>query len=189
VVIAGGWAAYEFNTTQTARRAQLEVSMLEAESRKAAPHLSIDVQQAATIGSRWPLIITVKVSNNGSRAILVDLTKPRLGVSLVKLESDSTYPRGAGRRYESPVIARLRENGVNVLGAISLAPGTSTEFSYLIIVDRPGLYLVDFLVPVGAEAAREVDSTIKAIALDSAMARLGPRADPTVGASKYVEVR
>jgi hypothetical protein len=41
---------------------------------------------------------------------------------------------------------------------LTVGPQTSVDLSYLIYVDRPGLYLIDFSIPLSEEVQRAVDS-------------------------------
>ena len=161
VVIGGIWTAYTFGALSSVKRAELEVEELHRRSNSITLAVSLEPQPMRLPGGERALIVDVHVKNDGARPVFVDLLRPSLGLALVdstlaQVDSMSVGVFKAKRRLESLVYSDLAEGETNFIGGYVLSPGTQRTLSYYFAGLVPGVYHIDFQVPV---SDKQLEST------------------------------
>jgi hypothetical protein len=135
-LIGGGWALFRFRALNEAARASAELDRARLDLERRA---SIETTVSAVplrVSNSFSLLASVRVKNSGNRIDLMDW-------ALSTLSSASVV----GFSSTGPEFGPVRENRLSYLHEYSTTtvyPGEMIEFQFLIPIDGPGLYFIEF---------------------------------------------
>ena len=189
-VLAGGlWAGWTFQQLQQTRRTQLEITRLESSDRLSGLEIDIEAQQGQQDGTMRPVFIDVRLANNGVLGVGLNLFKSQVGLALIRY--DSTQALRAVKRYTSPFLTRITPAVWAMTAWTFLAPGQKERLSYLIYVNTPGVYLVDFSGGLDPSRQAITDSIMRAVGLPSELRQANIKYDPVPrwASSRFIEIQ
>jgi hypothetical protein len=159
ILIGGLWTLYIFNAQLQVEnaRAQLQKTNREIEPKTALQlDMSIAQLEVPADTGRY-LSVMVKVQNNGSRDTVLKIDQAPLKVSRMLPLSES------GKwAYEPPIVAyKLTITNAQTIAVVSSQTNfvhETDEIPFIVKVDRPGLYLVNFAIPSNVQEANQFSS-------------------------------
>ena len=137
LIIAAGWAAYEFTA-----------------NRYDSLDLNIDAKQIAVQDDKYVVSIKLHAKNDGNEELRVPLNEHSIVLSLADF-LDSGVLKKSDYQVRSSLYSfafpRLEQGTAAPSGSITVQPGADKTFQYLVKVSKPGLYLVEFISPAESE--------------------------------------
>lgn len=163
IVVGGFWAAYVFNARLEVElaKSQLEKSNLELLQRPVLVG-SIRIEISSTDSQKqWLLKGIVKIENKGNTDVQIITNQQSFRVAEVKLENGVVASFGE-RRYvgERATEYSGKTSGFTPIFAKNILAGQVKELAYLVEVNKPGIYMVEFIGEPG-KALLDVRDTIR----------------------------
>ncbi|MFQ2400719.1 hypothetical protein [Aeromonas dhakensis] len=144
IIIGGGWTAYTFDLLHQAEKAQQElIEIQERIKNTASSSINLDVRQ--TENPELGVVVEVNLTNNGRSQLHYSLKDNPLKVYSVIVQGDKV---GAGKIYmPKPYksLAKMKSGEKNkTRESITVLTGAKKTISYVLTVDKPGLYYITF---------------------------------------------
>jgi len=160
IIIGGLWTAFTFSTLSTKYKAQAEIIELDLRNARTKDEIAqngavIDIkleakQEGLTDGEKYGISVLATIANTGVKNTLVDLSKESpLTAYLVYFNDDGTSNRRA-------VVSQDEYTS----SSTTLRSGNTIQFPLFIKVQSKGLYILEFRVPLDANA-KLIDSAMR----------------------------
>jgi len=150
IVVGGGWSFYVFKALSQREKAEAEL----ADLRKISLDLSIDTYQTARIvKERRGLIIRVKIKNNGTKYLNLDLARKPMAVTRVLVQKDGQLY--AAETFNPDSYRDIGHDRKDITVFLGVQPGSTKELSYYVEIMEPGVYMVRFRSPIPKELEQE----------------------------------
>jgi len=146
ILIGGGWTLYSFVSLGSIEKARAELEKLKQSiSQRGILQITLmPSQMIASDGSGNFINVGAKITNVGNGRETIKWRKSYIKAALVTRSGSDLLSVGAP--IEGQQLYVEGNPGVEII-----APGESGEFSYLIPVSQPGIYLLDALFTGSAE--------------------------------------
>ena len=137
VLVGGGWTLYTFVTLDMAKRAEKELF--------AQAQVNVDVSARQEIRENGDpcIVASVKVTNAGGRNVFLDYSGKPFSVTRVSFDQAGNSYLGDELHQDSLWASRV------------LRAGETDQYPFLMAVRDPGIYIVQFKVPLPKEEMPE----------------------------------
>jgi hypothetical protein len=131
VLVGGGWTLYTFVVLEATKRAEKELFT------QAQVNIKVHARQEALESGEPCMVAIVEVTNTGGRNVFLDYSEKPLVVKRVSFDQ-------AGHSSSREV---LRQPNISAASRV-LRAGESVQYPFLILIQEPGMYIVQFEVPL-----------------------------------------
>jgi hypothetical protein len=137
VLVGGGWTLWTFRTLQVEERAKKELF--------AQAQINVDVTAKEELVPSGSSVITatVKVTNTGGRNVLLDYGSKPLSIRRI------SFTQQGQSLFDEPVSQDV------LWGSRVLRAGETDQYPLVLMVRSPGMYLVEFKVPLPRRELQE----------------------------------
>lgn len=143
VIIAGGWALYRYELTESiSAKVRYELELARA---KQQIQLSTSLQESVKkIGDKYMIYGKINLKNIGSKDIVGDIEKSA-PVSLFKIDINKNP---VDTDDEAKIVGYIFDEDGKYQDAISIDVGSELSLPFAIIADQKGMYLLNIAIPV-----------------------------------------
>ena len=151
VLIGGIWTLYTFYKTQQTNKAKSEIQLLELKLKvQPAVSISISTSQVASINEQKIFEVEVVLSNSGSKDAIIHFYEEPLKMATIFKDADEAM--------QLANIKSIKYKNINIDGPkyLRLRHGIDWKFKYLVKINNPGIYYLQYRVPVNNEGNERV---------------------------------
>jgi hypothetical protein len=130
VLVGGGWTLYTFVALEMTKRAEKELFG------QAQVNIKIAAKQEEIESGEPCVVAIVELTNAGGRNVFLDYSEKPFVVKRVSFDQ-------AGNSYPREVLRQPNISASRVLRA-----GETVQYPFLVLVQDPGMYIVQFEVPL-----------------------------------------
>jgi hypothetical protein len=151
ILVGGVWTLYTFLSLKSIEKARQELEQLSHKRAVVDVHVKTEAIESAvgdyasmspTRNPRWLIHVVVTVKNSGNNQAVLDLSNDSLFLKKLRSATDA-------KATFSPAIRHFGLAGVSVaMRSVVVLPGSDQELHYVVDVEEPGMYLVEFRIPM-----------------------------------------
>ena len=158
IIIGGIWAIFRCFSLRALKKAKSEVEKLKKElQERAILNVQINFEILGSLNNRNKSIcLTLNLTNEGNRKEVIDLSKSRVLASHIT-QTDERVPHILNTNDGFLLSSLLEMEGITV------APGSTSNISYIVPIEKPGTYLVEALLVGSPEETHLIDDTSQKI--------------------------
>lgn len=160
IVVVGAWTIYTFDALNARDRAQAELT----ETQQRIRELGIVTVELSAQAERLPsnedyyVRVTATIKNLGNRAMRLDLGERVVAATKVVHDGDTYRAVGPISRSGLITFIDVDQSAIGALAYTLLDSEESQSLEFWLLVDGPGLYLVEFrALTTGADEERNQD--------------------------------